>query len=47
MREIFVTFICLGFAGYMAYVVFEGLRTGRVGHTDSTSYCARSQNPLG
>jgi hypothetical protein len=46
MRIALLSLGCLAFAGYMVYLVFTGLRSGRLFHTDSRSYCERSRNPM-
>ena len=47
LRLAAVTAIC----GWLVYLlggtVVSGLRTGRIAHTDSSSFCKRRENPLG
>jgi hypothetical protein len=47
LRAIILTVICLGLTSHMTYTIYSGLRSGKVGHTDSRMYCERAKNPLG
>ncbi len=46
-RLIAVTAICGGLSIFLVRVVFSGLRSGRIAHTDSSSFCKKQENPLG
>jgi hypothetical protein len=39
--------ICGGLCIFLGRVVFSGLQSGRIAHTDSSSFCKRQENPLG
>ena len=39
--------ICGGLSILLGRVVFFGLQSGRIAHTDSSSFCKRQENPLG
>jgi hypothetical protein len=47
VRLTIVTVICLGLAFVLFASLVGGLRTGKMPHTDSTSICRRSENPVG
>ena len=32
---------------WLGRILWQGLRTGKIRHTDSRRYCSRQQNPLG
>jgi len=47
LRQLILTVLCLGLASYMVRVILSGLRSGRIAHSDSSSYCERVRNPVG
>ena len=38
---------CLSFSIFLGRVVFTGLASGQVRHTDSSAFCDKNTNPLG
>lgn len=47
LRVLVVSACCLGFSIFLGRVVFTGLASGRVRHSDSSAYCDKNANPLG
>lgn len=47
LRIIVATVVVLGLAWLLGKTVVDGIRTGAIRHTDSTSRCQRQKNPIG
>jgi len=47
IRLAFTTLLCGGLAVFLARVLLIGLRTGRIAHTDTSSFCEKKKNPFG
>ena len=45
-RLIITVAICGGLAYYLGSVVIKGLASGRIQHSDSSSVCIKSVNPM-
>ncbi len=45
LRIAVATLVCWGLALFLGYVVAMGLRTGKIRHSDSSSFVARAKNP--
>ena len=46
LRLVFTTAVTWSLAVYLAVVIVKGLRTGRMAHSDSTSFVARAERPV-
>lgn len=46
LRMLIVTVICGGLVYLLGGTVVSGLRTGRIAHTNSSSFCERRKNPF-
>ena len=47
VRLLIVTAVCLGLAVGLGREVVRGLASGKLAHSDSSTYCRRDTNPLG
>lgn len=47
IRLLLVTLLTGALLGWLGRILWQGLRTGKMRHTDSRRYCSRQQNPLG
>jgi len=47
LRLILVSLVCGAFAIFIGRVLVTGLRTGRIAHSDTSSFCEKKNNPLG
>lgn len=45
-RLIIISVICGWLIIFLGRVVFNGFRSGRIAHTDSSSFCKKQENPL-
>jgi hypothetical protein len=45
IRIAIATLVCWGLALFLGYVVAMGLRTGKIRHSDSSSFIVRAKNP--
>lgn len=46
IRILVATVVAGGLAWFLGNTVIEGIRTGAIRHTDSTSRCRRQQSPV-
>lgn len=46
LRLVLVSLVCGGLILLLGWMVLRGLRSGRIAHSDSTSWVARRDNPL-
>ncbi len=46
LRIVLATLVCWGFALFLGYVIATGLRTGKISHSDTSSFVARATHPV-
>ncbi len=46
LRIVIATLVCWGLVLFLGYVVAAGFRTGKISHSDSSSFVSRAKNPL-
>jgi hypothetical protein len=46
LRFLIVCIILGSLAFFLGRVVIRGLKTGKIAHTDSSSFCLKKQNPI-
>ena len=47
IRIIVATVVAAGLAWFLGKTVIDGIRTGAIRHTNSTTRCQRQKNPIG
>jgi hypothetical protein len=46
MKQLIVSIICLPLAGMLLFEIWRGLKTGKIRHSDSTSYFNQKTQPI-
>lgn len=47
VRFLLICLVCGGLALFLGRILSSGLRSGRIAHSDSSSFCLREKNPFG
>jgi hypothetical protein len=47
LRLLVISAICGGLSMFLGHAVFTGLRSGRIAHTNTSSFCKKQEKPLG
>ena len=47
LRLALVSLVCGTFVVFLGRVLLIGLRTGRIAHTNTSTFCEKKKNPLG